>query len=376
MVGRPGRVLLLLFLVSLVASTAVLADWQGDSNRDPPAPESTALVSPDGGDSYVWPYTSRSRSVSGRTLALNVVVLGDSERIQQVLVNRSDGDWNTTNPNTTVRISPWRPTHGSVRYTYVSSGRNASGRWIPADYQLHVGTYFGQRTHLRAYSSRSGNWTAIQAHTEYWDWFRVRHTVTGVPSGARFLEADLRDEPVVTNVTRTYHGHRGGGSIGWWTVIGLTPALVIAGSSIRESGEWILGDIALPGGLLGIVLGVRGWGLAAEAVFPSVTPKLFVAIGYPILATAPPALVAVLSADRPAKRVGVLTALGFGTALGFDLAFVGVQQIPTQLAYHRVALTSALVVIAVGSARGRRRLVGVGVVAWLALLAAPLLGLV
>ncbi|QIO25453.1 hypothetical protein [Haloarcula sp. JP-L23] len=238
-----------------------------------------------------------------------------------------------------------------------------------------MGTYFGQRTHLRAYSSRSGNWTAIQAHTEYWDWFRVRHTVTGVPSGARFVEEDLRDEPFVTNATRTYHGHRSGGSSGWWTVIGLAPALVIAGSTIRGIGRWTFGDIALPGGLLGIVLGVRGWGLATEAVFPSVTPKLFVAIGYPILAGAPPALVSVLSADRPAKRAGLLTALGFGTALVFDLAFVGVRQIPTQHVYHRVALTSAIVVIAVGSARGRRRLVGVGVVAWLALLAAPLLGI-
>ncbi|WP_256290576.1 hypothetical protein [Halobellus inordinatus] len=239
-----------------------------------------------------------------------------------------------------------------------------------------MGTYFGQRTHLRAYSSRSGDWTAIQAHAEYWDWFRVRHTVTSVASGARFVEEDLRDELFVTNVTRTHHGHRSGGSIGWWTVIGLTPALVIAGSTIRGTGRWTFGDIALPGGLLSIVLGVRGWGLAAEAVFPSVTPKLFVAVGYPILATAPPALVAVLSANRPAKRAGLLTALGFGTALVFDLAFVGVWQIPTQLVYHRVALTSALVVIAVGSARGRRRLVGVGVVAWLAILAAPLLGLV
>lgn len=376
MPARSRYVLLSLVLLFTVVSTSVLVDWQAANVEQSVAPDNTALVSPDGTDSYVWPYTSRSRSVSGRTLALNVVVLGDSEQVRRVLVTRSAADWNMTEPNTTIRISPWRPTHGSVRYTYVSSGQNTSGQWVPPDYQLHVGTYFGQRTHLRAYSSRSGNWTAIQAHTEYWDWFRVRHTVTGVPSGGRLLEEDLWNEPFVTNVTRTHHGHRSGGSIGWWTVIGLTPALVIAGSTIRGTGRWTVGDIALPGGLLSSVLGVRFWGLAAEAVFPSVTPKLFVAIGYPILATAPPALVTVLSANRPAKRAGLLTALGFGTALVFDLAFVGVRQIPTQLVYHRVALTSALVVIAIGSARGRRRLVGVGVVAWLAMLAAPLFGLV
>lgn len=376
MPARSRHVLLSLVLLFTVVSAPVLVDWQADTGQQSLAPEDTALVSPDGADSYVWPYTSRSRSVTGRTLALNVVVLGDSERVRRVFVTRSDANWNTTNPDTTVRISPWRRAHGSVRYTYVSPDRNTSGRWIPADYQLHVGTYFGQRTHLRAYSSRSGNWTAIQAHTEYWDWFRVRHTVTGVPSGARYVEEDLRDEPFVTNVTRTYHGHRGGGGNGWWTVIGLAPALVIAGSTIRVADGWTLDDIVLPGGLLAIILGVRGWGLAAEAVFPGVTPKLFVAIGYPIVAGLPPVLVWGLSAGRSPKRAGVLTALGFGTALVFDLAFVGVQQVPTRLLYHRVTLLSALAVIAFGSAHGHRRLVGVGAGAWLALLAAPLLGLV
>lgn len=376
MPARSRYVLLSLVLLFTVASASILIDWEADNRQQSLAPDDTALVSPDRADSYVWPYTSRSRSVSGRTLALNVVVLGDSERVRRVLVTKSDADWNTTSPNTSVRISPWRPTHGSVRYTYVSPNQNPSGRWIPADYQLHAGTYFGQRTHLRAYSSRTGNWTAIQAHTEYWDWFRVRHTVTGVASGARYVEEDLRDEPFVTDVTRTHHGHRGGGSIGWWTVIGLAPALALVGSAVRETGGWTLADVALPSGLLAIILGVRGWGLAAEAVFPGVTPKLFVAIGYPILAGFPPAFVSVLSADRPPKRAGVLTAVGFATALVIDLAFVGVRHVPTQLIYHRVALISALVVIAFGSAHEHRDMIGVGVIAWLALLAAPLLGIV
>ncbi|WP_216824870.1 hypothetical protein [Salinigranum rubrum] len=239
-----------------------------------------------------------------------------------------------------------------------------------------MGTYFGQRTHLRAYSSRSGNWTALQTHTEYWDWFRVRHTVTGVAAGARFVEHDLRDEPFVTRVTRTHHGHRGGGSGGWWTVIGLAPALVLVGSAARLSDQWSLEDVALPGALLGVVLGVRGWGLAAETVFPGVTPKLFVVIGYPILAVTPPVLVTVLAADRPAKRVVSLTASGFATGIVLDMALVGVRRVPTRLAYHRVALVAALVVVAFGSARGHRRLNLVGVVAWLSLLVASLLGVV
>lgn len=376
MPSYSSHVFLSLVLLSTVAAAPALVDWQPDDRPQLQSPEDAALVSPDETDSYIWPYTSRSRSVAGRTLALNVVVLGDSEQVRRVLTTRSDADWSPTQQNATFRISPWRPAHGSVRYTYVSPDANGTGRWVAPDYQLHVGSYFGQRAHLRAYSSRSGNWTAIQAHTEYWDWFRVRHTVTGVASGAQFVEEDLQNEPVVTSVTRTHHGHRDGGSIGWWTIIGLAPAAVIVGGTVRLSDRLNLKDIALLGGLLAVVLGVRALGLAAGAVFPSVTPKLFVVIGYPILAVGPPALVSVLAADRPAKRVGVLTAVGFATALVLDFAFVGVQNVPMRITYHRAALISALVVIAFGSARGYRRIVGVGIVLWLALLAAPLIGFV
>ena len=371
---RSLGLLLSLVLLSTVAYTTPVGDLHTDERREALTPEETALVSPDGTNSYVWPYTSRSQSVSGRTLALNVVVLGDSERVRRVLATGSDANWSATNRNTSVRISPWRRAHGSVRYTYVAPDQNASGRWIPADYQLHVGAYFGQRTHLRAYSSRSGNWTALQAHTEYWDWFRVRHTVTGVAAGARFVEHDLRDEPYVTRVTRAHHGHRGGGSDGWWTVIGLAPALVLIGSAARVTDHWPLEDIVLPGALLGVVLGVRGLGLAAEAVFPGVTPKLFVVIGYPILAGAPPALVSVLAADRPTKRVVSLTAAGFVTGIVLDMALIGVRHVPTRLAYHRVGLVAVLVVIAFGSARGHRCLTIVGIVVWLSLLITPLVG--
>jgi hypothetical protein len=373
---RVRGVLVCLVLVSVAASVAVHADRGPGDTHEQHTPDRTVLVSPDGTNSYVWPYTSRSKSVSGRTLALNVVVLGASDEVRRALVTGSEADWNVTDPDSAIRISPWRQTHGAVRYTYVSSDRNASGRWIDAEYQLHVGTYFGHRTHLRAYSSRSGNWTAVQAHTEYWDWFRLRHTVTGVPSGARDVEEDLRDEPFVTGVTRTYHGHRGGGSDGWWTVVGLAPALVVAGSAVRVPGTWSRRDLALPGSLLAVVLGVRGFGLTAEAAFPGVTPKLFVAIGYPILAVGPPTLVAVLAVDRPPARTAILTAVGFATALVLDTAFVGVRTVPAHLIYHRTALLAALTVVAVGTTRARRRLVVVGAVAWLCLLAAPLFGVV
>lgn len=371
---RSRTVVLSLVLLSTVVYTAAVVDWQADARQTSLEPEATTLVSPNGTNSYVWSYTSRSRSVDGRTLALNVVVRGDPERVRRALVARSDANWSSVDRNTPVQISPWRPAHGSVRYTYVSPGRNASGRWIPADYQLHVGTYFGHRTHVRAYPSWSGNWTALQVHTEYWDWFRVRHTVTGVASGAQFVESDLRDEPFVERVAQSSHGNRGGGSDGWWTIIDFVPALLLAGAAVRVTDRATARDVALPAALLGVVLGVRGWGLAAEAVFPNVTPKLFVAIGYPVLAIAPPVLVTVLAADRPPERVVSLTAVGFSTGLVLDMALVGVRHVPNKVAYHRIALVAALAVIAYGSARDDRRVVVVGIAAWLSALAAPLFG--
>ncbi|MFC6737659.1 hypothetical protein ACFQEQ_15555, partial [Halolamina salina] len=168
-------------------------------------PPSEQLVSPDGTESYVWPYTSRSRSTEGRTLALNVVVLGEPDRVRRAFVGRSDTDWGAVGGNASVGVSPWRPAHGSVRYSYVGSDREGSGEWVAPAYQLAVGEYFGERTHIRAYPSASGDWTALQAHTEYWDWFRLRHTVTGVGPGAEFVERDLADESFVEEVSRQRH---------------------------------------------------------------------------------------------------------------------------------------------------------------------------
>jgi hypothetical protein len=343
------------------------------SNQPDPAPDQ--LVAPEGADSYIWPYTSRSRSTADRTLALNVVVHGEPEQVRRIFVARTDVNWTATDPNQTVGGSPWRPAHGSVRYTYLATSRSETGHWVPARYQLAVGSYFGHRTHIRAYPSASGNWTALQAHTEYWDWFRVRHTVTGVTPAAQFVERDLRDEPFVAEVSEMQHGHSGGGSAGWWTVVELAPALLLAVGvgPLRTRRLWVR-DVAIVVGLIGLVLGVRAFGLAAEAVFPGANPKLFVAVGYPILAVGPPVFVSRLATDRPALRVSVLAAVGLGAATGLDLALVGVVQIPPRIIFHRLALATALGIVAVGTARSDRRVVAVGLTAWVTALAAPLVG--
>ncbi|MEF8858365.1 MAG: hypothetical protein V5A38_05525 [Halolamina sp.] len=343
------------------------------SNQPDPQPDQ--LVAPAGADSYIWPYTSRSRSTADRTLALNVVVHGEPEQVHRIFVDRKDANWTAADPNVTADISPWRPAHGSVRYTYLTTAKNETGRWVPAEYQLAVGNYFGQQTHIRAYPSASRNWTALQAHTEYWDWFRVRHTVTGVAPATQFVEEDLRDEPFVAEVSRIQHGHTGGGSAGWWTVVKLGPALLLAaGAGPLTSRQLSVRDAAIVVGLLGLVLGVRAFGLAAEAVFPGVNPKLFVAVGYPVLAVGPPLLVSALATDRPALRVSVLAAVGLLTATGLDLTFVGVVHVPDRIVFHRMTVAAALGIVAFGTARDDRHIVGGGLSAWVIALAAPLAG--
>ena len=138
--------------------------------------------------SWLWPAVA---------LALDVVVRGDPERVRRVLETRSGADWNATSSEGRVTESLWAPARGAARYTYVATDADGSGRWVASAYQLAVGTYLGQRTHIRAYPATGSNWTALQAHTEYWDWFRLRHSVTGIRPGSAYLERDLRDEPFV-----------------------------------------------------------------------------------------------------------------------------------------------------------------------------------
>jgi hypothetical protein len=63
-----------------------------------------------------------------------------------IVVNRSA-------ENVTGVVS-WQRARGSSRYTYVEV--DGEGRWIDESYQLHAGTYFGSRQHVRAYEDPQG----------------------------------------------------------------------------------------------------------------------------------------------------------------------------------------------------------------------------
>ncbi|USZ69284.1 hypothetical protein NGM10_05985 [Halorussus salilacus] len=371
------------------------------------APDDETLVQPSENGSLLWPYTSSSRSPEDRTLAINVVIHGERDEVRRALTDRSNLDWNRTTGNETeadaetysVELTDdgieWNDARGSTRYTYLDAGpRGGTGRWVDESYQLHAGDYLGARQHVRAYESPRADdeWTAVQAHAEYWDWFRLRHTVTNVQGAARTVEADFMDEPYVSEVRREYHGNRGGRHDGWISAIELALAAGVVGvsltgsRSVREVGERAgraLADnghrILLVVALLGLYLGVRTTGLALERAFPGVSPKLFAGLLYPVVAFGIPTVAALTA--RPLDRAVAfgLTVVALGAAFVLDFSAVGVGIVPIDLVLHRVALLLSVGLIAAGSARRRAdpdlAVVGVGTVGWVASLIMPLFGM-
>ncbi|MFD1599118.1 hypothetical protein [Halobellus rarus] len=394
-----------------VLGSAFIGPGGVENGGDPPREQ---LLQPGQGADYVWPYTSRSQSIDGRTLALNVVIVGTPAEVRAVLTDQSELEWaaaesdqglnesvSVSQLDEPVSISPWRSARGAARYTYVAE-RPGSGEWVESDYQLATGTYLGSRTHIRAYPGPSDNWTALQAHTEYWDWFRLRHSVTGIAEGSRTVERDLRDERFVDEVSRVYHGHAGGGSDGWISVIRLTSATDVSPGSIDEApgpGSTLgllsvvpavavlaaavppvrrrdLWDAALPLSIVVVVLGVRSVGIAAEGLFPAANPKIFAGVLYPMLVVGPLLATALLARGRPATRMALLAAAGLGAGFVLDLSGVGVRTVPIRLVLHRTALVGVIGLFALGVASEERRVASAGAVLWVAILAATLLGMV
>lgn len=402
-----NRLLVAFLLVIAVGAlgSAFVGPERVDDGRTPPPDR---LVEPVEGDTYVWPYTSRSRSIEGRTLALNVVVVGTPAEAHSVLTDRSELEWSAVDDDESLEesrsVSPWRAARGAARYTYVGS-RGGAGEWVESDYQLATGTYLGSRTHIRAYPGPSDDWTALQTHTEYWDWYRLRHSVTGISKGARTLERDLREEPFVGEVRRVYHGRAGGGGDGWVTVIELTPATRTVGTDsgagtgpsaitagalafapvVAALAGWLpagrnrrerLRAAVLPATIVALVLGTRLAGITAEGLLPAVNPKIFAGVLYPILVAGPLAAVVVLARDRPPARTALLAAVGLGAGFVVDLSVVGVSVVPVRLVLHRTALVGALGLFTLGVARSDRRTTAAGLAAWVGVLAASLVGLV
>ncbi|GAB7092650.1 hypothetical protein JCM18237_29210 [Halorubrum luteum] len=339
----------------------------------------------------LWPYTSRSESVDGRTLAINVVFLDDGDAVRRALTDRADADWEETDDEESdadpelVReavLTDWEAAHGSDRYSHFVGADG--GMWVDETYELHEGTYLGARDHIRAYESPDGAYTAIQVHEEYYDWFRLRHTVTDIQDPAVRLE----DEFIAAEatVTREHHGIDAGWSDGWLSVIELALLVPLAGALLRRrTREAVVetagrvrseatrhDDAAVLGvALAAVVLGVRAAGVGLELAYPGVTPKTIAAPLYLVLAAGLPAL-AVHVGERCAPTAAFLGVV-FGLGAGFliDFASLGVA-VPPGLVVHRVAMVTSLALVAAGRAADDRQILVVGLLAWVVGLGLPL----
>jgi len=367
---------LVLAVVLVLAGSYVVADSLGPSPADEsaaaPTVEDSRLIQPTDNGSYLWPYTSRTKSISGRALAINVIIHGPPDKTRTALTDTSNLDWqpvNESEEDTNPELGEaddsgvdWDDAAGSTRYSYISRGPNGgSGKWVDVSYQLNSGTYLGSRHHIRAYSSPGDNWTAVQVHREYFDWFRLRHTVTDIHGASRLLEDDFIDQPFVEEVSRNHYGLQDGWSDGWIT--GIELAIVTMLSTVlardtrraivrvgRDLGRWTVTNrhgFLLAGALAGLLLGVRAAGIALESAFPGQSPQLFAGLLYPLIVFGPPTLVALLAPRlRPQGAFG-FTVAGFGAGLVYDFTAIGLGVVPVELVLHRVGLAITLGMLAV-----------------------------
>ncbi len=459
----------------LLAGTYLLAGGLGLPTLNPTdgnTPTEEQMIQPVENGSYLWPYTSRGKTTLERTLAVNIVIVGDDERVKRTLTEQTQLNWqitepenetdanatdgngtaaaltepnatssndsvagasvdaptpdNETNATNATDAQPvivkggglgWQDTHGAKRYSYIDA-RPSGGEagWVKEAYQIHAGEYFGSRYHIRAYTSDESEWTAIQIHREYFDWFRLRHTVVEIQSSRNVLESDFLDKPFVQSVSREYYGVNRGWNDGWISEIRLVPGmatLLVLGlftrrtryslqQEVRRFAGWNRQNIrgfVLAAALVALYIGVRSAGVIFEATFSSVDPKVVFPILYPVIAIGLPTITFVLSQpfgatsrfarlQQVARRLGApldpLPAFGFAfvgltTAFVLDFGGLGISSIPVQLVLHRVGLACGLGLIAAGSSHIDERGAGLlvlGSIGWVTGLVMPLAGYV
>lgn len=414
-----GIVVAALALTGAAYTGAGLLDSPEKSPPDYRAPEEGRLIQPVENGSHLWPYTSQSRSVEQRALAVNLVIQGHPNKVYRSLTDRSnldfqelpeeEGEAESDAYQITINESSidWEDAHGSTRYTYISG---EGGGWMDESYQLFEGEYLGQRIHIRAYEDPQAEYTGIQVHREYFDFFRLRHQVTDIDESAVRLEQEFIDQPFVEEVRREYHGLRGGWSDGWVSTVRLGTLGPVTGllgiimlgavasrstqgavrSLVKNFTDWAKENwtgFALVATLVVLVTGTRILGVALEQAFSDISTQLFAGAVYPILAIGPPIAVLVLARRLEPIPGFAFAVLGFGMAVTLDAIWVGLSVVPVRLVLHRFGLMLALGIIALGVARAVRDdtntidhergvLVAGGVLAWFSGLLMPLLGVI
>ena len=407
--GDAAWVAAALVLVASLGGAIVLAEWplSGVPTEQPSEPE---LVEPTENGTALWPYTSRRPEHSGRTLGINIVFYGNPEDIHTALTEQSELEWESeprpereadsetvspervdidTNASNLTEIISWTPATGANRYVYVET--DGGGRWLGESYQLHSGTYLGARSHIRAYEDPNGEWTAIQSHEEHWDWFRLRHTVTGISDSQRAIERDFMDKPYVEEVVRMPYDNGTMDADGWVTGIRLIGALLpvalfgVVGRSRRlkrDAARFFRHhrrELGLGVALFAVYTAVRHVGVFLETTFPGLPPKATAAPLYVALVVGTPASAYLLGRDSDRVWAFAFAAVGLGAAFVVDFAAMGVSVLPLRVVLHRLSVLVAVGLVAVGAAMreaddGRPDALVVGAVGWVFCLVAPLLG--
>jgi hypothetical protein len=409
-------ILLLVLFGLIVVQPGFLAPHSVDETERK-EPEDVRLVKPkENSSAKLWPFTSRRKSFDSLTLPINAVIRGHSERVVTQLKTGRGAKWdNQSNKWRGVgdedepvvvndQIVEWRNTTGATRYTYIQAPGSRGG-WVTETAQLHDGTYFGSRYHLRLYEAGKGNqtWTAVQAHHEHWDWFRLRHSVGSLSMAQYYLDNQYYGKWYVDDISRERFANGGiSDTDGWVSVIELREtselrpvslvwvALLLGSvgvqesvlSSLREAESWLSTEtnqrgVALTAMLIGLPLLVRSASIFVETTVPAVPVKAVAGVGYLVYVVGlPMAAVGFPKDGRSLDWFGVaVVALGLGFLL--DYRSIGVKVLPIAVVLHRLVVLAVVGTFAVGGARqeenGRwNAVVKAALVIWVAVLAWPL----
>ncbi|WP_231899157.1 hypothetical protein [Halorubrum trapanicum] len=106
LLDRTKRIAVVVALLAVVGGGLVLSGFSVDIAEEPTVDEVTddRLIEVDG-NYRLWPYTSRTRGVEGRTLAINVVFHADAAATRTAIEGDPSTDWEETPPDEAASIA-------------------------------------------------------------------------------------------------------------------------------------------------------------------------------------------------------------------------------------------------------------------------------
>ncbi len=419
--------------------------------------ETPELVAMEDSESEFWKYLSPQEQFQERS-PLNVIVRGDTDDILYAMTEESDGEWEEIeeveeeyegNETPIANETPvgngtfleeesrhatgieWGEAHGTTRYFWVDPGAGEDGYWTTESGQLEEGDYYGQRYHIRLYESPNGDdqWVAMQAHTEHFDWFTLRHRVDGVEAAQTKVEQDFMDHTridVEEDVRRIYLGNTNSSdSDGWATVVDLTGMILLpigvglaakrrTGANSASAGQQTdpqhvsertpeaiddrltdvdrrriaaaydrleAGHLILVFTILALLLGVRLAGVALERNVGFLTPHMIAALLYPVIGLGIPIATYLIAGTLRSRLDAAVVASGsLAVAIWLDYGLLGVDSLPVDVVVQRMLVVIALGLIAAGAAKRATRdtrvndMLLAGAAMWVVVLGGTLLG--